>query len=193
MLKDIWAFYLLHQQQTESVLSPFIKSSSKTSIFLLTKAFFSETTDLWVFSLWIVSFRGRCRRDSENAAKSATLWGSGKCCCGGGTRLAYRPAASRLMCRRDTWRSAWGGVAGDSWCRWRTWTILSLGNSLWKQRKSTGLVTKAHWRSPATSPFSKKWSALFPVQSRVTPIGSWTSKILKTSVTRESGVRSIRG
>lgn len=56
-----------------------------------------------------------------------------------------------------------------------------------------GSVTKAHWRSPATSPFSKKWSGIFPDRSRVTPPGSLPSRILKGTATWESGVSLICG
>lgn len=93
------------------------------------------------------------------------------------------------MFRRDMWRSQWGLVAGDSsWGR-RTWTTPCLGNSSSKPKKSTDSLTKAHWRSPATRRYSRKWSGSFPGRSRVTPprLSSLTSRL---TVTSECGVIS---
>ena len=146
-----------------------------------------------------VTFQGKkkCQLDSENAAKSATLWGSAKCWDGGATRHGFQPIAYRPMCRRDTWRSAWAAVAGDSWCVRRTWTIPSSKSSWSKLKRSTGSTTKARWRFRATSRYSRKCSDSFRDPSRVRTVttrpGSWISRIFRGTATWASGTTLTSG
>ena len=146
-----------------------------------------------------VTFEGKkkCQLDSENAAKSATLWGSAKCWDGGATRHGFQPIAYRPMCRRDTWRSAWAAVAGDSWCVRRTWTIPSSKSSWSKLKRSTGSTTKARWRFRATSRYSRKCSDSFRDPSRVRTVitrpGSWISRIFRGTATWASGTTLTSG
>lgn len=136
---------------------------------------------------------GICRPGSENAAKSATLSGSGKCYDGGATKLECQPIVSLPTYPPDTWLYASEQARGGSLSVPLTWTT-RFSRSFWsKPKRSMGSPIKVRWQSLATSRFSKKLSGSSLDPSLRTRDGSWNWTIFKVIVISESELGWICG